>query len=631
MLKNKLLSAMGGVEANYYIEDVFSTWLYTGNDSTQTINNGIDLAGKGGLFWGKQRDSTGRHWLLDSARGGNTLSTNLTDAQSSAFGSSPFTSTGLSFTATNPIYNASGSTYASWTFRKQPKFFDVVTYTGDGSNRTVAHNLGSVPGCIIVKRTDFIGGWVVYHRSLGTPAQNSIFLNSTNAETGVGYWNSTSPTSTSFSLGTDGLVNGSGATYVAYLFAHNAGGFGLTGTDNVISCGSYTGTGSTEQQITLGYEPQWVMIKRTDTTDQWIMVDNMRGFFRTADNALCANTSTSEAGDVSVSGAMQPTATGFSLFNANSAVNASGGTYIYIAIRRGPMKVPTDGTKVFNTVLDVAQNALANSGFVTDLSITTRQSGAIKAFVPRLITSSFLTSTSTDAESSTGGTLQFDRMNGVYQTAFFSTPNVWWMFQRAPGFFDEVCKKGLTNDYGYTTSHNLGVVPELIITKDRVNSTQGWPVWCSLLSTSNTQLLLNSNAASSSLNSMTATSTSITTTIAAIPTPDQVLYLFASCPGVSKIFSYTGNGSSQTINCGFTGGARFVMIKRTDDTGDWYVWDTARGIVSGDDPHLSLNTTAAEVTTDDTIDTDSTGFVVNQVSATNVNVNGATYIGLAIS
>lgn len=73
------------------------------------------------------------------------------------------------------------------------------------------------------------------------------------------------------------------------------------------------------------------------------------------------------------------------------------------------------------------------------------------------------------------------------------------------------------------------------------------------------------------------------------------------------------------------------MIKRTDSTGDWYVWDTARGIVAGNDPHLSLNTTAAEVTTDDTIDPDSSGFIVNQLAATNVNVSSATYIFLAIA
>ena len=110
-----------------------------------------------------------------------------------------------------------------------------------------------------------------------------------------------------------------------------------------------------------------------------------------------------------------------------------------------------------------------------------------------------------------------------------------------------------------------------------------------------------------------------------------VAYLFASCPGVSKVGSYTGNGSSQTINCGFTGGARFVLIKRTDSTGAWYVWDSARGIVAGNDPYLLLNSTAAEVATDDSLDTNSTGFIVNQDAATNINVSSASYIFLAIA
>jgi hypothetical protein len=110
-----------------------------------------------------------------------------------------------------------------------------------------------------------------------------------------------------------------------------------------------------------------------------------------------------------------------------------------------------------------------------------------------------------------------------------------------------------------------------------------------------------------------------------------VAYLFASLDGVSKVGSYTGNGSSQTIDCGFSGGARFVLIKRTDSSGDWYIWDTERGIVAGNDPHLSLNSTAAEVTTDDSIDPYSTGFTVNQVAATNINVTNGTYIFLAIA
>ena len=103
---------------------------------------------------------------------------------------------------------------------------------------------------------------------------------------------------------------------------------------------------------------------------------------------------------------------------------------------------------------------------------------------------------------------------------------------------------------------------------------------------------------------------------------------------VDDVFStylYTGNGSTQTINCGFATGARFILIKRTDDNGDWYVWDSARGIVSANDPHLSLNTTAAEVTTDDSVDPDNSGFIVNQVAATNINVSAASYIYLAIA
>jgi len=100
---------------------------------------------------------------------------------------------------------------------------------------------------------------------------------------------------------------------------------------------------------------------------------------------------------------------------------------------------------------------------------------------------------------------------------------------------------------------------------------------------------------------------------------------------VSKCFSFTGNGTSQTINCGFTAGAKFVLIKRTDSTGNWLVADTARGIVSGNDPLLYLNSTAAEVTTLDWIDPDNSGFIVNQESTANANVNNATYIGLAIA
>ena len=210
------------------------------------------------------------------------------------------------------------------------------------------------------------------------------------------------------------------------------------------------------------------------------------------------------------------------------------------------------------------------------------------------------------------------------------------MFRRAPGFFDVVCYTGTGSNT--TQTHNLGISPQLVIVKARSDAGTNWLVFPSTTSFGNA-LYLNTTTAFigsgpvSALSSTTVTfnyhgnpsysaSTSATTYVA---------YLFATCAGVSKVGTYTGNGSSQTIACGFAAGSRFVMIKRTDSTGDWYVWDSARGIVAGNDPHLSLNDTAAEVTTDDSVDTDNSGFIVNQLAATNVNVTSATYIFLAIA
>jgi hypothetical protein len=110
-----------------------------------------------------------------------------------------------------------------------------------------------------------------------------------------------------------------------------------------------------------------------------------------------------------------------------------------------------------------------------------------------------------------------------------------------------------------------------------------------------------------------------------------VAYLFATCPGVSKVGSYTGTGATQVINCGFTGGARFVLIKKTSGTGSWYVWDSSRGIVAGNDPYLLLNSTAAEVTNTDYVDTASVGFEISSTAPSEINENGGSFIFLAIA
>jgi hypothetical protein len=626
-----------------FIEDLFSTYLYTGTGVSQTITNNVDISGKGGAVWIKCRNTAGEpHVLVDSVRGAsNALRPNSTDASVNDAGRvSAFTSSGFTV-GTDGETNGTSKTYASWTFAEQPKFFDVVTYTGNNATgsgiQNISHNLGATPGCIIIKCFDVAGyDWVVYHRSLG--ASQYVALNTTGAASATStFFNATAPTSTQFTVGTSGFTNGQGQNYVAYIFAHDAGGFPVSGggSTNGISCGSIVNTGN--PQVTLGYEPQWVLFKSSTSTSSWYIVDNMRGLPVGSDQAVLLPNST--AAEVTNSNYININATGFT---TNSSLIA-GETLIYIAIRRGPMKTPTVGTSVFDvdTRAGSASIAKTNSDILTDLAVIKRYTSASEywAWTPRLVGNVTLQSNSTDAElSGAMATNAWDTMTGAFCAASNGATNtstlVDYSFRRTPGFHDVVCYTG--NDVLRTITHNLGVAPEMMIIKNR-DSALDWAVYHSGIG--NTKyIFLNSTAAAVTASSYwndtspTASVFTINTTnkVNSAPSP-YVAYLFATCAGVSKVGSYTGNGSSQTIACGFTAGSRFVLIKRTDSTGDWYVWDSARGIVAGNDPHLSLNTTAAEVTTDDSVDTDNTGFIVNQVAATNINVTSATYIFLAIA
>jgi hypothetical protein len=612
-----------------YIEDVFSTYLYTGNGSTQTITNGIDLSTKGGLVWTKRRSTADYHALFDTARTINyALYTNTTSAQTLENNSiSSYNTTGYSF-GSGPALNSNGNTYASWTFRKQPKFFDVVTFTSNSSGgATFSHNLGATPAFVIVKCTSTTENWWAWSDTF--TSTQFITLNLTNAkQTGTA---AITVSSTQVTLGNGWLTNNN-ASYVAYLFASNAGGFGLTGTDNVISCGSLTMDGSgNPASVTLGYEPQMVIVKRTDSTSNWYIEDNMRGLPITGNGAqLYANTSGAEAAQ----NIAYPNATGFT-WN----IGIPSATYIYIAIRRGPMKVPTSGTSVFEPVANTTTYTTPNviGSLNADWFFGRKITVDTNWFQSSKLSPKTMPFNSTSSEDATQY-VTFTNTGVKWISTWDSTATTYrsYLFKRAPSFMDVVCYTGTGS--ARTINHNLGVAPELMIVKSRSGAGQNWHIYHSALG-NNANLYLAStlgiNNPSGDWNTTSPTSTVFTVGSAGYDVNNSgatyVAYLFATCAGVSKVFSYTGNGSSQTINCGFTGGARFILIKRTDSTGDWYVWDTARGIVSANDPHLSLNTTAAEVTTDDTIDTDSTGFVVNQVSATNVNVSSATYIGIAIA
>jgi hypothetical protein len=357
----------------------------------------------------------------------------------------------------------------------------------------------------------------------------------------------------------------------------------------------------------------------------------MRGMSQTDTSLLFPNLSNAEnTGSLWVSA----TSTGFKINTASSGFNASGGTYIYIAIRRGPMKVPTDATSVFSPNTSFSSGA-ATTNFPVDSMWAhkrTTSNSDQTAIAARLTGQVYMTSSNTLAEGSDTD-INFASNTQSIWAGFFAN-GLRYSFQRAPSFFDVVCYTGTGS--ATTVTHNLGVVPEFMMVKER-GGTNSWVGYAASEGPTKGRGWNSSNAfiAITGYWNDTAPTSSVFTVGTAGATNASgltyVAYLFATAAGVSKVGSYTGTGTTLQVNCGFTAGARFVLIKRTDDVGDWYVWDTARGIVSGNDSYLLLNSTAAEVTNTDYVDTYSAGFEISSTAPSAINASGGTFIFLAIA
>lgn len=307
--------------------------LYTGTAGTLTVTG---LGFSPDLVWIKGRNAATTHVIQDTVRGATAyLSSNSTAAENTNTANDwfrAFTSDGFTVAATTSggtptsEWNNNGSTYVAWCWDESATpGFDIVTYTGTGSATTVAHTLGVAPSMIIVKRrTGAIGEWWVYHSVLG--ATKGLALNSTSAEqTSSLLWNNTAPTSSVFSLGTGSDVNASSGTYVAYLWSEVAGFSKL---------GSYTGNGSSDGPfVYCGFKPRWILIKRTDSTSNWGLIDTSRDTYNAAVKFLNPDLASAEGVgfdiDILSNGFKQRTAGGY---------NGSGATYIYAAFAESPFK-----------------------------------------------------------------------------------------------------------------------------------------------------------------------------------------------------------------------------------------------------------------------------------------------------
>jgi hypothetical protein len=332
-----------GATATTLAEDYFGINLWTGNGTSQTLTNSGGF--QPDLVWLKSRSSgTNFHNLFDVIRGATKhLFSNSTAAEgTNAQALTAFTSTGFSVGNDNDVNQSSG-TYVGWQWKaggtgvtntsgsitstvsaNTTSGFSVVTYTGTGSLATVGHGLGVAPYMVIVKRRDGVADWATWHISIGTQV---LFLNLTNSPvSGTAQWNGTIPTSSVFTVNTSSGVNGSGGTYVAYCFAPVA---------SYSAFGQYTGNGSSDGPfVYTGMRPAYLLLKRTDSTNSWIVYDTTRDTYNVAGKELLPDSSAAEA----TYPILDFLSNGFKIRNSAISVNSSGGTYIYMAFASNPFK-----------------------------------------------------------------------------------------------------------------------------------------------------------------------------------------------------------------------------------------------------------------------------------------------------
>ena len=318
----------------------FQAVLWTANGSNpRTITFGGDENMQPDLLWYKCRSAAVPHILYDSVRGfGNDKEVSTNDGLAQGGQSSEtdgfisaVTSDGFTLAAGasgGDHYTNEGSrTFVAWGWKESADAgFDIVSMSGTGSARTQAHSLSAVPEWIFVKELDNAGSWYTYTAMLGNT--KAMFLNATNAVSAdsSGYWNDTTPTSSVFSLGTDGGVNQSSTAYVAYLF-RSVQGFS--------KFGSHTGNANADGAfVYTGFKPAFVLLKNTaDSGASWYLFDNKRSPDNVVNEQLKPNLVDAES--TASTNNIDFLSNGFKARTSNGDTNAAS-VFIYMAFAEAP-------------------------------------------------------------------------------------------------------------------------------------------------------------------------------------------------------------------------------------------------------------------------------------------------------
>lgn len=613
----------------------------------------IDEPSLGGMVWAKGRSAARGNNIWDTERninqvlmpdqGASGVYNESSNEGMVSFNVDGFTLGSNSYSESNYI----NTEYTSWTFRRAPKFFDVVTYSGNNVNgRQIPHNLGCKPGMIIIKCLSGsyynTSNWTVYHRSLNSG--HALYLNDNSPSTSNNNFKDHSlQTDSVFTVSDERRVNNSQNTYVAYLFAHNDsdGIFGPSANQDIIKCGSYNGS-SSGFNVDLGWEPQFVLVKKYDSTGDWAIVDQMRGnspnyLTYASDNSYQLRPNLTNAENMEYH--PQFTSTGFeALAGGGGGGASSSGSYIYVAIRRGPLATPVNGTEVFTTKY---RNEVTGKevGYYTGWPVDTAwikgttNSGSWTVRDRKRFDRDLRFNTTAAENLNYTNNFLDNNIGAQSGTQSTQTGIRGYMFRRAPGFFDIVNFNGTSS--AQTVSHNLGVIPEMMWVKRRDSTTNGfWHCYHSYNGPTQSMTLSTDNAvltASTLWNNTSPTSTNFTA--GTYWAGNTIAYLFASLDGVSKVGGFSGNNTSnRLIDCGFSNGARLVIVKCTNQAGtQWFLFDSERGITTGNDPYLLLNSDLYEITNLDLIEPHSSGFTVNYNAQEDFNQSGNEYIFYAVA
>jgi len=623
--KKLLQSASGYIDQTSggdNIEDYFDVTFWEGAGSTNTnIRTGVDLSssGNGGMVMIKS--AIQRDWsITDTVRGVNSqLMANRNYAQTTETDHvTHFLDYGFTLGADDRV-NRSGTNSLAFTFQKKSKFFDIQTWTGNGTaGRTISHNLGQSPSMVWVKRLDQSASWMVWHKSLSDTTTYALYLDTDNANhSNTNYWNSTAPTSTTLTVGSHYNINASGGSYVAYFFGD------YEDENSFISSGTYTGQGMSYIDVNVGFEPQWILLKRWDGNSNWYVFNHKTGLVNeepyTSDHDAPVYLNhdygwSEQAWGVSVK------ADGFRVQGNNIA--ASGHYYIYTAIRRPFMGTPTDYREVFSYTNQGSNSTVPAFGRgsrnPTDFGFYCPRSNGELKFGARILQKNELTLRNNQAMDSPNNyhpknnsmfNLPQDpgqTLNGIanhrsdygWWNTYYSNVDA-WNWTRWRGICDIQTYR--TTGSNITLKHNLGAVPEFMGVKGLYGGNQGYTAdwrWYHkdmVAGSTNPQYYLTTLTNAAATNSGYSSdpvwqNTTPTDENVYIGTDGQVnntadqacVWIgFASYEDRVDIGYYTGNGShtnnSRTIqtNLNANGYIRMVLVKPVSQVGGWYWTDYA--------------------------------------------------------